>query len=351
MSMTTATSIRLAVAIAVAAAALAPRPARAQSAEAEALFQEGKRLMAKGDTAQACEKFEASDRVEAASGNELNLALCRETNGQLATAWAVYLKTAATAKREGNTRREVEARTKAAALKPRLVYLTIAVPDDSRVDGLAIKRNGIAVDEALWNQRVPVDPDEYTISGEAPGCKPWSTTVVVKTKSKKVEVPTLEKQPEPKHTKSRREARSTAAEDGEPSGARDRDADVEVRPAPSRWTGKRKLSLVLTAVGIAAAGAGIGFGVHANHLESQSDTLCDQRTCHQQDAVTLNQSARHYALAADIGFAAGGTAVVGAAVLWFFGAPRAPGISRSDDTAVIPTFGAGRVGFALARSF
>jgi hypothetical protein len=335
--MMTATScLHLTLALAVATLALAPRPAHAQSAEAEALFQDGKRLMTRGETAKACDKFEASDRVEPASGTEINLARCRETNGQLASAWAAYLKTAATAKHDGNTRREAEARKKAAGLEPRLIYLTIVVPADSRVDGLVIQRNGTAVDDALWNQRVPVDPDEYTISGEAPGYEPWSTSVLVKTRDKKVEVPPLEKRPEAKRSEARRAAPGDAGGAGEP----------EV----SRWTGRRKLSLALVAVGVAAAGAGIGLGLHASSLEQQSDDLCDHLTCHSADAVALNQSARHYALAANVGFAAGGAAVVGATVLWLLGAPHPPG-ARPDDTAVIPTLGAGRLGVALARSF
>jgi hypothetical protein len=351
--MKTATScprLVLALGFGVAAPALVPGPAHAQSAEAEALFQDGKRLMTRGETAKACEKFEASDRVEPKSGTEINLALCRETNGQLASAWAAYLKTAASAKQVGNARREAEARKRAAALEPRLIYLTIAVPDDVRVDGLVIKRDGTAVDAALWNQRVPVDPDEYTISAEAPGYQSWSTSIVVKTKSKKVEVSALEKRPDARRAEPRPQGQRTASgEDGdrEPSGPRERlPDDAELNHAPSRWTGTRKLSLALAAVGVAAAGAGGGLGLHASSLESQSDALCPQTACSDARGVSLNKSARHYTLAANIGFAAGGAAVVGAAVLWFLGAPP----SR-DGVAILPTLDAARVGIHFARSF
>src|SRR5258705_9319578 len=98
----------------------------------------------------------------------------------------MFIKAATTAKHAGDAKREAEGRRRAAELEPQLVYLTIAVPKASQVDGLVIKRNDAAIDPALWNQRVPVDPDEYTISGEAPGYRPWSTSVVVKAKSKKV---------------------------------------------------------------------------------------------------------------------------------------------------------------------
>lgn len=346
--MTTATSLRLTAVLAVAAAVVLPRPARAQSASAEELFQEGRRLMAKGKTAEACEKFEASDRIEAAIGTELNLAACRDLNGQSASAWAAFKKAAATAKRAGDRNREGEARKKEAALKPRLIRLTIKVSDQAKVDGLVVKRNTTTLEEAEWGLPIPVDPDEYTVSAEAPGYKPWSTTVEVKTRSKTVEIPALD--PEPKRAEPLHAA-GDDTEDTEHTGAGNREVGAAVGPAPSGWTGRRKLSLVLAVVGVAAAGAGIALGMHANTLESESDDICGHSTCHEADAVALNGSARHYALGANIGFAVGGAAVVGAAVLWFLGAPHASETARRDNAAVIPSFGAGQVGVAFARSF
>jgi hypothetical protein len=335
--------LRLAVSLAAATAALAPGSVCAGSADADALFlfKEGKRLMTSGAFAQACEKFEASDRIKPASGTELNLGRCRNKNGQQASAWVAYLQAAATAKHEGNKRNENEARDRAAEIEPRLVYLTIAVPEDARADGLVIKRNGAAVDAAMWNERVPVDSDDYTITAEAPGYRPWSARVAVKTRSNKVEVPPLDKLPEAPPAA----PPGVAAGPDEPSGARGA-GGAEAGSAPSRWTGKRKLSLVLAAVGVAAAGTGIGLGLHASSLESQADRNCDATTCTTVQAAAANRSARHYALAADIGFAAGGVAVVGAAALWLLGAP-----SSHDTVAIVPTLDATHVGISFARSF
>ena len=180
----------------------------------------------------------------------------------------MFVKAAATAKHAGDdAKREAEARRRAAALEPKLVYLTIVVPEDSRVDGLVIKRNDTALDRALWDQRVPVDPDEYTISGEAPGREPWSTSVVVRArnKDKKVEVPVLDKRPEPPRT----EARRVAAESSASRDAGDRDAAPPGEP--SSFTGRRKLALVVAAVGVAAIGGSVGFGLHAGTVEDQAE--------------------------------------------------------------------------------
>lgn len=344
---------RLAIAAAAAIAVCAPLgSARAQSAEAEALFQEGKRLMKKGAIAAACDKFEAGDRIEPTAGNELNLARCREKNGQLATAWATYLKAAAAARHTGDARREAEARKQAAALESQLVYLTIAVPGDGQTPGLVIKRNDAAVDPGVWNQRVPVDPDEYTVSAEAPGYQPWSTAVVVKTKSKKVDVPALVPRPEARRGDGRRGARARTADDAEPAAAGDTagagdsgDGHRTAEAAPGRWTAKRKLALGFAAVGVVAAGAGIGLGLHANSVESQADAQCPGAVCDKQAAVDLNHTARSYALAANLGFAVAGAAIATACALWFLGAPA------HDPVAVAPMLDAGRVGVSFARAF
>lgn len=339
--------IRLAVALAAATAALAPRSVCAQSpADALALFEDGKRLMDKGDLARACEKFEASDRISPGAGTELNLGRCRKKNGQLASAWVAFRAAAATAKRRGDIKRESEARRWVAEIEPQLVHLTITVPEDARVDGLGIERNDTVVDAALWDTRVPVDPGKYTITAEAAGYRPWHKTIVITNRSQKVEVPPLEKLPEPPPAP-RREAPSVAAGPDEPSGAQEPvGGGAEAGTAPSQWTGKRKLALVLAAVGVAAGGAGIGLGLHARSLEERSDALCRTTTCDQHAPVDLNTSARHYAYAADIGFAAGGVAVVGAVALWLLGAP-----SSRDTVAVVPTLDATHVGISFARSF
>ncbi|HEU4731138.1 MAG TPA: hypothetical protein VFT22_24765 [Kofleriaceae bacterium] len=310
-------------------------PARAQSAEAETLFREGKRLMKKGQIAKACEKFDAADRLEATAGTEINLADCREKNGQLATAWATFVKTAATAKHAGDSEREVEARRRASLLEPKLVYLTISVPPESRVDGLTIKRNDTVVDEVLWDQKLPVDPDDYTISGQAPGYEPWSTSLVVRTKSKKVEVPVLERRIEPRRTPSGPQAGGAPRAGARPPSA-----------PPSSLTGRRKLSLVIGGLGVAAIGVGVGFGIEASRVEDKSDALCPDSPCTSVEGVDLNKTARRDALIANIGFAAGGAAIIGAAVLWFTGSPK-----PTEAMSFAPMLGPDRVGVSLARSF
>ena len=94
-----------------------PVTADAQPASAEALFQEGRTLLAAGDVAAACDRFEASNRQEASVGTLLNLGDCRERLGDTETAWATFLAAEALARRSSDDRAD-EAARRADALEP-----------------------------------------------------------------------------------------------------------------------------------------------------------------------------------------------------------------------------------------
>jgi len=325
------TIARLAIIAVVALAA--SRSAHAQSAEAETLFRDGKKLMKAGQIAEACEKFEASNRLEPTVGVELNLADCREQNGQLASAWAMFVKAAATAKHsDTDGKREAEARKRAAALEPKLVYLTIVVPDDSKVDGLAITRNDTAIDPGLWGERVPVDPDTYTISASAPGYEPWTSTVKIAKKNRKVTVPALDKAAVDKPAKPRRVA---SAETDEPAP-----------PMPSTLTGRRRAAIALALVGAAGVGVGIGFGLHSGSLETEADARCPTATCGDPHSLDLNRSARTAALIADVSYVGGVGVLVAASVLWLTGKPH-----PTETVSLAPVLARDAVGFAVAGRF
>src|SRR5215207_2480988 len=66
--------------------------ADADVAKAEALFRQGRELMAAGKLGEACAAFDASQRLEAATTTLFNQADCREKNGQLATAWGLFVE-------------------------------------------------------------------------------------------------------------------------------------------------------------------------------------------------------------------------------------------------------------------
>ena len=318
----------------VIAALAATVHAQATDVSAEALFREGRRLMKEQKLAEACEKFEASERLDDSVGTLLNLADCREKNSQLATAWATFLKAASTARGKHDDR-EAVARQHAAALEPRLAFLTISVPEASRVDGLVIRRDGMAIDPALWNQGVPVDTGSYQVSGEAPGHEPWSTRVDVRSDGIKasVEVPRF---------KQLREVIAPQVKAAAPPPAPESEAEPEA-PAPSRFTTLRKLSVGSAVLGVAAIAGGVRYGLVAKDLDRQSNAICPTTTCGDAHALDLNHTAQRDALAAEVMLGVGGAAVAGAVVLWFVGAPG--------QATVVPTGGDGEAGVAVIGTF
>ncbi|HET7502597.1 MAG TPA: hypothetical protein VFK02_16365 [Kofleriaceae bacterium] len=163
----------------------ATAPAGAQSAEAEGLFNDGNKLMAQGQIAAACDAFEASNHIEPRAGTLIRLGECREQNHQLASAWSAY-KDALT--RVKDPKKRAYATARAAALEPRISRLTVAVPAESRIEGLALTRGGKPLDPVLWNRALTVDGGDYVITARARGREDWRATAHVAIESDKVAI-------------------------------------------------------------------------------------------------------------------------------------------------------------------
>src|SRR5512143_948297 len=141
--------------------------AQSSTAQAEALFRQGKDLIARGKIAEACAAFDASQKLDPTIATLLNQAACREKNGQLATAWGLFLdaERQSRAATDDATRQLHQVATDhAAKLEPRLSTLTITVPAENRVGGLEILRNNELVDPGAWNKALPVDGGTYQIT-------------------------------------------------------------------------------------------------------------------------------------------------------------------------------------------
>jgi hypothetical protein len=314
----------------------APTIARAQSAEAEALFRDGRGLIKRGKLAAGCDKLDASERLESSIGTLLNLGDCREKLGKLASAWAAFRKAEAMAKRSGSDdKRQGEAARRAEKLEPRLSNLVIEVPGRvARIEGLVVRRDGEAVDPALWNTALPIDPGRYTITAEAPGYLTWRLVVPIDPESRRqaVMLPGLSRAPVPVAVSPPPPPRAMSATD----------STVIVRPAGT-WSATRKLSAGLALVGAGALGTGIYFGLHSKDLQDRADGRCPTAECSDPSGLRWNADARTAATRANILYIAGGATVATAMVLWFVGAP--------DEMVVVPTAGDRQVGLSMTGSF
>ncbi|MEZ4447594.1 MAG: hypothetical protein R3B72_51435 [Polyangiaceae bacterium] len=250
--------MRRAATIALLVSALA-RPAAADPtpedvAAADAAFAEGKRLAKDGDYEKACAAFEKSQTLAPGSGTLLNLGNCYERLGRLATAWATFRAAAASARDHQSPARAREALARAAALESRLSRLLVVVPDDARRPGLSIAHDGVPLDEALWNDPLPVDPGEHLVRVEAPGHRPFERRLTVGNTASRVEIII-------------------------PPLAREGDAPPPAPVAPASdvpWI----TGLAIGGVGIAAVGAGLGIGIEAIILNGRSnDAGCRDGLC------------------------------------------------------------------------
>lgn len=170
---------------------LAPAIARAQEpapseqpktdnrARAQQLFDSALADAEAGNFAAACPKFLASQEADPKTSTLLNLANCYEKNGQTASAWGAFREAETLARKAGRSDWETAARTRAEALEPKLVRVSVVVSEANRVSGLAISRDGLRLAPGEWGVAIPVDPGEHTITASAEGHKAWESRVMV----------------------------------------------------------------------------------------------------------------------------------------------------------------------------
>lgn len=319
-------------------------PARAQNAEAEALFNDGIKLLGAGKVAQACDAFDASNRIESRAGTLIRLGECREQNQQLASAWSAY-KDALTRVKDQH-KREV-ATAKAAALEPRLSYLTVSVSNDSQVEGLTLTRNGKLLDPMLWNRGLPVDGGDYVIAGHAPGHEAWQTTVHVAVEGGKVSVEV----PKFKELSKLRPPPPPPSGPGSKPLSLTESQDRGATQSQGMFTTRRKIGLGAAGASVITVVVGAVLGTSAKGKQNDAFKLCpDPATpCAQADqSNALIQSSHSRTLGANVAFGLAAATAIGAGVLWFTGAPRtevAAGVS------VVPSMAPSATGVAVLGRF
>lgn len=269
-----------------------------QTALAESLFEEGQALMQEGRVAAACEKLAESFRLEPATGTVLNLAVCHEKQGRIATAWAEFRDAKVQAMRDQRPDRVELAQEHIELLEPALPRLTVRLGPGTRPEGLIVELDGVMVGSAAWGAELPLDPGAHKLVATAPGHARWEAAFSIAVgEHQSVEVPAL------------------AAEGGREAPARvllparDRPGKSSVETDPYR--GRRTTGYLLGAGGLAALGVGSWFGVEAVIHRKNSDAKCNP-VCTDQ-AVELNDEAKRDARIADVGIGLGLVGIVAGA--------------------------------------
>jgi hypothetical protein len=267
-------------------------PTTDQRALAEMLFFTGKGMMGDGRIAQACPKFAESYRLDPAAGTLLNLAVCHDKEGKIASAWGEFRQALAEAKRANRQDRIDLANEAITRIEPDLPYVAITVPPGVVVPGLEIQRNGVPLQAGAWNTELPIDPGTNEILVTAPLYKPEKKTVTLDKKQHlSVTIDPLELAP------------------------------VE-KPPPPFWTSQRKLGAGVLVGGVVVAAVGAVFGGLALGQKSTSDQNCPsfdgQLRCTSTGSSAMS-SAQTDAWVADFGIGIGAAAVVAGAVLFATG--------------------------------
>jgi hypothetical protein len=291
-----------------------------EKATAEAVFEEGMRLIKQGNFADACPKFEMSQRVEPAVGTMLYLAECYEKTNRTASSWAMFREAASLAETSGQTERMKTAQARAARLEPRLAWLTIEVAKEALVPGFSIRRNAAPVSNELTGTPIPVDPGEVTVDASAPGHLPFSTKVKVTAKARVVvTIPELPAAPEATPVA----VPPVAAEAGSAAKAPVSSApEVAAQPAnptvtPASAEHASPIPWVVGGAGVVALGVGSFFGLKAISNASDAREICPKGICNEAQGETAASDAETQAKISNVCFALGAAAVAAGVVLYF----------------------------------
>jgi hypothetical protein len=325
------------VALVAISAARTTAHAQSSTAQAETLFRQGKELIAQGKIAEACGAFDASQKLDPTIATLLNQASCREKNGQLATAWGLFLdaeRQTRAAIDEANRQFHQVATDHAAKLEPRLSTLTITVRPEARVGGLEILRNNEPIDPGAWDKALPVDGGTYKITARAPGNADWTSTVTigVERDAKTIDTPRLKAAAIPSSHTTGPDSPSPA-----PAGT-----------ATAEPTRSLVLPLALGGAALALAGGAVGFELWSGTAYDQSKRELDDA---KQQSLWHSANTRRY-VAEGLGVAS--IACAGVAV-WFYlksGEQEAAASAQQARRLILqPIVGSGQASLVLQGSY
>jgi hypothetical protein len=196
-------------------------------AKADELFSEGRSLIA-SNLLQACAKFDESLHYNpAAIGTLLNVALCDEKLGRIASAVAKFSEARDRAKEQGLVEHLRAAEERIQALEPSVPHVAITLAETLPETAILIDDKLVALDAIA---SVAVDPGERVIVVSAPGRLPYRQKIVLAiAEHKDLAIPAL--------------ARSVTVH-----------------------SSQRRIGQIAAGVGVGVGGIGVGVGLYALHL-------------------------------------------------------------------------------------
>lgn len=313
-------SLAIVVAVPGAAVPAAAEPSSEDRALATQLFREGRELLVAGNVAVACPKFAESHRLDPAGGTLLNLAMCREKEGKIATAWQLYGEALGLARRDGRADRVEVSEKSIQRLDPLVPRVTLKLPS-IRVQGLKLFRDGTELPPVAWDSKIPLDPGEHTFKATAPGYVEAAVSVrLVESEQREVALPALEKLPavEPPIPSSSAEPVSSSSNRPVPVASVYEPVPQRIphsEPKRASWGWQKGTALGAGVVGLVGVGLATAFTIDAASKKSQSDDGCPGGKC---TAVGVSKSTEALEAAdrATVFAIVGGVGLGSALILW-----------------------------------
>ncbi len=290
-----------------------PAAADVDIAKADKLFAEGLALR-ESNLEQSCAKFDESLQYNPqAIGTLLNVALCDEKLGRIASAVVKFSEARDRAKEQQLTDYITAAEEHIAALTPELPYLQLKFGVPPIADTKILVNDQVVGMDRIG--KLAVDPGEVSITVSAPGRLPYQTKIIVaKREMKDVEIPELEK-------------------------------SVTVKSS------RRTLGLITTASGVAAIGGGVVIGLFARRSYNNAIKDCTQvpdtpPQC-PPDAQTDTEKARTLGTVGTVVGVIGVVAVGVGLYVWL----RAPKDTGERKVSLVPHVSSETAGLAAVGSF
>jgi hypothetical protein len=281
------------------------------------LFEEGVALREK-DPAAACVKFRASlERNPQPIGTLLNVAVCDERDGKIASALQRYAEARDRAREQNvvdpNKAAEAEkaAKARVSELEPDIPHLSITLTEV--LPDMRVLVDGRLIDpKALTN--VPVDPGAPVVEVAAPGRVTYRTSVAIKTRERQ---------------------------------------QLTVPPLARVASLRKNAAKIAVGSGAALLGTGIALGIVATsryHAQFGPPPLCNEQTkeCQSADASSKAESARTLGTVATVVGVVGLAAIGAGAYLWLRAPPQA---ATERKVSVRPHVAPGFAGFAASGRF
>jgi hypothetical protein len=302
----------LAVCVVIAVSILtAPAVALAQPAatgkRAEQLYDEALALVDKRNYAEACPRFEESQRLDPALGTQFNLADCYEHIARSGSALRLFREVARAARSAGKSKLEASANGRAELLAARAPQLVIKL-GAAEIGAFVTIDGENAGGPSSWAEGIPVDPGEHVVEVVAPGKKRWRRTVGAGDGDRlTVEVPKLE-----------------SAE----GGVLDPKLSAPIlRPHPAAKP-MRIAGATTAGVGVVAAVVGTIFALDALSSRADARRLCDNvepEQCRNEAGLPHWHDAKVSGNVSTVAFVASGVLVASGVVLWFAAPSPRPG--------------------------